>query len=83
MSISAAVFHQAPSFRTVSALAVFRHARGWSQNELSVASGVSRATISRVESDPDYVPRLAARLALASVLGLDAELIFRAEGDEQ
>ena len=47
-----------------------RMARGWDQNGLSIRSGVSRATIQRIEGGK-YDPRLSTARALVKALAID------------
>lgn len=52
-----------------------RRKRGWSQEELGRAAGLSRPTIARVESDHDVSTATIGRIAQA--LGLTLELTDR------
>ena len=55
-----------------------RAARGWTQQELAVAVGVSRQSINSIERNR-YVPSLALALAFARVFGCTTEQIFELE----
>jgi molybdate-binding protein/DNA-binding XRE family transcriptional regulator len=57
-------------------LRVLRGRAGWSQAELGVLAGLSRAEISAIETGR-LVPSTAGALALASALGCTVEAIFR------
>lgn len=68
-----------PSFETT--LRERRVLRGWSQQELSRHSGLSRAGVSAIETGR-LVPSTAAALALALALGCRVEDVFRLRGVE-
>src|SRR3954462_5155991 len=53
-----------------------RLARGWSQDELARASGLSRAGVSAIETGR-LVPSASAALALAAAMGCRVEDLFR------
>jgi transcriptional regulator with XRE-family HTH domain len=53
-----------------------RQARGWSQDELAIRSGLSRTGISAIEQHR-LIPSGAAMLALAEVFGCAVEELFR------
>jgi molybdate-binding protein/DNA-binding XRE family transcriptional regulator len=53
-----------------------RLARGWSQDELAVKAGISRAGVSAIETER-LVPSTAAALALAAALGCSVEDLFQ------
>ncbi|HEY6489108.1 MAG: helix-turn-helix transcriptional regulator [Terracidiphilus sp.] len=55
-----------------------RAARGWTQEELAQATGVSRQSINSIERNR-YVPSLALALTFARVFGCATEEIFRLE----
>ncbi len=61
-----------------------RLARGWTQEELARAVGVSRQSINSIERHR-YVPSLPLALTFARVFGLPTDAIFRmaAEGTEE
>jgi transcriptional regulator with XRE-family HTH domain len=52
-----------------------RKKRGWSQEDLAQAAGLSRPTIARVESDNDVSTATIGKIAQA--LGLTLELTYR------
>ena len=52
--------------------------RGWTQQELAEAVGVSRPSINSIERDR-YVPSLPLALAFARVFGCPTDSIFRLE----
>lgn len=54
----------------------YRLSRQMSQEELSTASGVSRATISAIENDPAYTPTTKTLERLAAALGSTVNQIF-------
>jgi molybdate-binding protein/DNA-binding XRE family transcriptional regulator len=58
---------------------VHRTRLGWSQEELSVRSGLSRAGISAIETGR-LIPSTAAALAIASAMGCTVEALFRLKG---
>jgi putative transcriptional regulator len=53
-----------------------RSARGWTQEELAKATGVSRQSINSIERDR-YVPSLPLALHFARVFGCSTDEIFR------
>ena len=55
-----------------------REARGWTQQQLADAVGVSRQSINSIERDR-YVPSLELALAFARVFALPTDAIFRLE----
>ncbi len=55
-----------------------RTSRGWTQQELAVAVGVSRQSINSIECNR-YVPSLHLALTFARVFGLPTGEIFRLE----
>ena len=55
-----------------------RQERGWTQQELAAAVGVSRQSINSIECNR-YVPSLALALAFARVFGRATEEIFTLE----
>ena len=55
-----------------------RQARGWTQEELAKATGVSRQSINSIERNR-YVPSLALALTFAQVFGCSTDEIFRLE----
>jgi putative transcriptional regulator len=55
-----------------------RAARGWTQEELARAVGVSRQSINSIERDR-YVPSLELALTFAQVFGCPIDEIFRLE----
>lgn len=59
-----------------------RHAREWSQAELARRSGLSRASVSAIETGR-VVPSTAAALALAETLGVRVERLFALTSDEE
>ena len=52
-----------------------RTARGWTQEQLAMAVGVSRQSINSIERDR-YVPSLLLALTLARVFGCSTDQIF-------
>jgi putative transcriptional regulator len=56
-----------------------RVARGWTQEELARAVGVSRQSINSIERDR-YVPSLLLALLFARVFGCSTDRIFTLEG---
>jgi putative transcriptional regulator len=61
-------------------LRVARAERGLSQGELAQMVGVSRQTVSSIETG-QYCPSTALALRLARALGLSVETLFWLEGD--
>lgn len=59
-----------------------RNARGWTQQQLGDAVGVSRQSINSIERDR-YVPSLLLALQFARVFALPTDEIFRLEGGEE
>jgi putative transcriptional regulator len=55
-----------------------RTARGWTQEELAKAAGVSRQSINSIERNR-YVPSLPLALTFARVFGCSTEDIFQLE----
>ncbi len=55
-----------------------REARGWTQQELAEAVGVSRQSINSIERDR-YVPSLELALVFSRVFGLPTDSIFKLE----
>jgi putative transcriptional regulator len=55
-----------------------RSARGWTQEQLAKATGVSRQSINSIERDR-YVPSLALALTFARVFGCATDEIFQLE----
>lgn len=55
-----------------------RIARGWTQEQLAAAVGVSRQSINSIERDR-YVPSLVLALTFAQVFGFPIEQIFSLE----
>ena len=60
----------------------FREERGWSQQELSDRSGLSRAGVSAIEIGK-LVPSTVAALALAKVFCCSVEDLFQLGGQEE
>ncbi|HUI75088.1 MAG TPA: helix-turn-helix transcriptional regulator [Candidatus Acidoferrum sp.] len=58
-----------------------RTARGWTQEELASAVGVSRQSINSIERDR-YVPSLLLGLSFARVFGCSMEQIFELEDEK-
>lgn len=58
-----------------------RAARGWTQEELAKAAGVSRQSINSIERNR-YVPSLALALTFARVFGCPTDEIFQLESQE-
>lgn len=60
-----------------------REARNWSQTHLEQSSGISRAQISRLESEADSNPTISTLVALATALGVTVdELVFGEENNK-
>jgi putative transcriptional regulator len=57
----------------------FRTGRGWTQEQLAQAVGVSRQSINSIERDR-YVPSLPLALTFARVFGCSTDQIFTLEG---
>jgi putative transcriptional regulator len=60
----------------------FRVARGWTQEQLADAVGVSRQSINSVERDR-YVPSLSLALTFARVFGCSTDEIFTLNGEKR
>jgi DNA-binding XRE family transcriptional regulator len=58
----------------------FRVARGWTQEQLADAVGVSRQSINSIERDR-YVPSLPLALTFARVFGCSTDEIFTLNGN--
>ncbi len=58
-----------------------RVVRGWTQEELARATGVSRQSINSIERNR-YVPSLALALTFARVFGCATDEIFQLERDK-
>jgi putative transcriptional regulator len=58
-----------------------RTARGWTQEELAKAVGVSRQSINSIERDR-YVPSLPLALTFAKVFGCPTDDIFTLESEQ-
>lgn len=58
-----------------------RSARGWTQEQLAKAVGVSRQSINSIERDR-YVPSLVLALTFARVFGCTTDQIFTLESDK-
>ena len=58
-----------------------RNARGWTQEELAKAVGVSRQSINSIERER-YVPSLMLALTFAQVFGCTADQIFTLEKEK-
>ncbi len=69
----------APSIRN--RVKELRTARGWTQEQLANAVGVSRQSINSIERDR-YVPSLALALTFARVFGCSTDEIFTLEKEE-
>ena len=65
-------------YKLINLLADFRKEAGLNQAELGAKVGVSRQTISLIERG-DYNPSVTVALAIARVLGVDINEIFRLE----
>ena len=57
-----------------------RDARGWTQEQLADAVGVSRQSINSIERDR-YVPSLSLALTFARVFGCSTDQIFTLNGE--
>jgi putative transcriptional regulator len=55
-----------------------RNARGWTQEQLAAAAGVSRQSINSIERDR-YVPSLLLALTFARIFGCSTDQIFTLE----
>jgi putative transcriptional regulator len=58
-----------------------RSARGWTQEQLAKAVGVSRQSINSIERDR-YVPSLVLALTFARVFGCTTDQIFTLESEQ-
>jgi putative transcriptional regulator len=58
-----------------------RSARGWTQEQLAKAVGVSRQSINSIERDR-YVPSLVLALTFAQVFGCTTDQIFTLESEK-
>ena len=58
-----------------------RNARGWTQEQLARAVGVSRQSINSIERDR-YVPSLLLALTFARVFGCSTDQIFTLESEK-
>jgi putative transcriptional regulator len=58
-----------------------RKARGWTQEELAKAAGVSRQSINSIERNR-YVPSLLLALSFARIFGCSTDQIFTLESDK-
>jgi putative transcriptional regulator len=58
-----------------------RNARGWTQEELAAAAGVSRQSINSIERDR-YVPSLLLALTFARIFGCSMDQIFSLENEK-
>lgn len=56
----------------------FRLARGWTQEQLAAAAGVSRQSINSIERNR-YVPSLELALQFAQIFACPTDAIFRLE----
>ena len=65
----------------VSRVKELRSARGWTQEQLAQAVGVSRQSINSIERDR-YVPSLELALTFARVFGCSTDQIFTLESKE-
>ncbi|MGD1021230.1 MAG: helix-turn-helix transcriptional regulator [Candidatus Sulfotelmatobacter sp.] len=57
-----------------------RNARGWTQEQLAAAAGVSRQSINSIERDR-YVPSLLLALTFARIFGCSTDQIFTLENE--
>jgi putative transcriptional regulator len=57
-----------------------RNARGWTQEQLATAAGVSRQSINSIERDR-YVPSLLLALTFARIFGCSTDQIFTLENE--
>ncbi|MGB8731004.1 MAG: helix-turn-helix transcriptional regulator [Candidatus Sulfotelmatobacter sp.] len=57
-----------------------RNARGWTQEQLAAAAGVSRQSINSIERDR-YVPSLVLALTFARIFGCSTDQIFTLENE--
>ncbi len=58
-----------------------RNARGWTQEQLARAVGVSRQSINSIERDR-YVPSLLLALTFARIFGCSTDQIFTLESEK-
>jgi putative transcriptional regulator len=65
----------------VSRVKELRSARGWTQEQLAQAVGVSRQSINSIERDR-YVPSLELALTFARVFGCSTDQIFTLESEK-
>lgn len=59
-----------------------RELAGLSMEQLVARSGITKPTIWKIETDPDYRPRPAAQEALARALNVNVGWLFYIEGRE-
>lgn len=52
-----------------------RERKGWTQEQLAAASGLSQATISNLEANPESRPAFDTVVDLAKALGLDPQAL--------
>jgi putative transcriptional regulator len=57
-----------------------RNSRGWTQEQLAAAAGVSRQSINSIERDR-YVPSLVLALTFARIFGCSTDQIFTLESE--
>lgn len=67
-----------PPRRLVNRLRVARAERGWSQDELARRAGVTRQTVSSIETG-QYGPSAVLAFVLAEQLGMPIDTLFRLE----
>jgi putative transcriptional regulator len=69
------------AFKIRNRIKELRNARGWTQEQLAGAVGVSRQSINSIERDR-YVPSLLLALTFARIFGCSTEQIFTLEDDQ-
>lgn len=70
-----------PIHRLANRLRVARAERGWSQDDLARRAGVTRQTVSSIETG-QYVPSALLAFVLAERLGKPVDELFFLEGDD-
>jgi putative transcriptional regulator len=68
-------------FNILNRVKELRNARGWTQEQLAQAVGVSRQSINSIERDR-YVPSLPLALTFARVFGCSTDHIFTLESEK-
>lgn len=69
-----------PTHRLANRLRIARAERGWSQDDLARRAGVTRQTVSSIETG-QYVPSALLAFVLAERLGMPVDALFFLEDD--